>query len=130
MEFKIVVSDPETGKSYQIEVKDEKARKLSNLRIGDELDGSTVGLTGYKLAITGGSDKDGFPMRKGIQSTSRPMVLTAGGVGYNPKREVRVRKRVRGERIGEDIVQVNTKVVSAGKKKIEELLGVSTTSEA
>ena len=125
MEFKVVVSDPESGKSYQREVKDEKASRIAALKLGDEMDGVLVGLVGYTLKITGGSDKAGFPMKKGVQGMKRAMVLMEGGVGYNPKTSVRVRKRVRGEKIAEDIVQINTAVVKKGAKGIEELLGIT-----
>jgi len=125
MEFKVVVSDPESGKSYQREVKDEKAARIGTLKLGEEFDGALVGLVGYTLKITGGSDKAGFPLKKGIQGMKRAMVLMEGGVGYNPQKRVRVRKRVRGEKIAEDVVQVNTAVVKRAKKTIEELLGIA-----
>ena len=125
MEFKVVVSDPVSGKSYQREVKDEKASRIAALKLGDEFDGALVGLVGYTLKITGGSDKAGFPMKKGVQGMRRAMVLMEGGVGYNPKSDVRVRKRVRGEKIADDIVQINTAVSKKGAKGIEELLGIT-----
>jgi small subunit ribosomal protein S6e len=125
MEFKVVVSDPESGKSYQREVKEEKAARIGALKLGDEFDGSLLGLVGYTLKITGGSDKAGFPMKKGIQGMKRAEVLMSGGVGYNPLKAIRKRKRVRGEKIAEDVVQINTKVVKAAKKSIEELLGIT-----
>lgn len=124
MEFKVVVSDPESGKSYQREVKDEKANRIGVLKLGDEFDGAFVGLPGYTLRITGGSDKAGFPMKKGVPGIKRAMILMKDGVGYNPREPVRVRKRVRGEKIAEDIVQVNTVVVKRAKKSIEELFGI------
>lgn len=124
MEFKVVISDPESGRSYQREIKDEKAARLRNLKIGSEFDGSVIGLSGYTLKITGGSDKSGFPMKKGVHGTQKPRILMKSGVGYRPKRDVRKRKRVSGERIDEDIVQINTKVVKRAKKSIEELLGL------
>jgi small subunit ribosomal protein S6e len=126
MEIKVVVSDPESGKSYQKEVKDEQAKRLKGLKIGQEFDGSIVGLTDFKLKITGGSDKSGFPMRKGIHAFGREKVLTKGGVGYNPAREERIRKSIRGEAIAEDISQVNAKVVKKGKQTIEDALGIKT----
>jgi len=125
MEFKLVISDPKTGRSYQRELKGAEAGKFRNQVIGDEVDGSAIGLSGYKLAITGGSDKCGFPMKKGVHGTRRPKILLAGGVGYNPKKEVRKRKRVRGEQVGDDVVQVNAKITAYGKKGVEELLGAS-----
>ena len=128
MEFKVVVSDPESGKSYQREVKDEKANRLGTLKVGDEFDGALVGLVGYSLKITGGSDKAGFPMKKGVQGIKRAMILMEGGVGYKPTSDVRKRKRVRGEKIAEDIVQINTYVTKRAKKSVEELLGITTAS--
>lgn len=124
-----MISDPESGRSYQRDIKDEKAARLRNLVVGNEFDGSIVGLTGYSLKITGGSDKSGFPMKKGVHGTQKPRVLMKAGVGYNPKRDVRKRKRVRGEKIYDDIVQVNTMVVKRAKKGIEELLGLKTVEE-
>ncbi|ODS41377.1 MAG: hypothetical protein A7315_06470 [Candidatus Altiarchaeales archaeon WOR_SM1_79] len=91
---------------------------------GKEFDGSVVGLSGYKLVVTGGSDRDGFPMKRGVHGAARPKILMSGGVGYRAKSDVRVRKRVRGERIGEDVVQVNTKIVKHGRKDVEILFGL------
>jgi len=125
MECKVVVSDPEDGKSYSIELKDDQAKRLSGLEIEAEFDGGLVGLAGYKLKVTGGSDRCGFPMKEGVHGTSRPKVLASGGVGYNPTESVRKRKRVRGERIAEDITQVNTVIVERGPKPVSELVGSS-----
>jgi small subunit ribosomal protein S6e len=124
MEFKVVLSDPNTGKTYQRELKDDKAKKLNNLIVGNEFDGSVLGLPGYKVLITGGSSKSGFPMKKGVHGTASTEVLMSGGIGYNPKTVVRKRKRIRGEKISEDIVQVNTKISKYGKDDIEVLLGL------
>ena len=125
MEFKVVISDTKTGKSYQQDIKDEKAKRFKGKKIGDVVDGSVVGLNGYSLEITGGSDRDGFPMKKGVHGTSRVNILTSGGVGYRGKKDSRKRKRVRGEIIDKDIIQINLKVNKFGKKSIEELLGIS-----
>jgi small subunit ribosomal protein S6e len=124
MEFKVVLSDPKTGKSYQRELKDDKAKKLNNLNVGSEFDGSILGLAGYKLVITGGSDKSGFPMKKGVQGTDHPRILMNNGVGYVPKSSVRKRKRVRGEKIADDIAQINTKISKYGRDDVEVLLGI------
>ena len=68
-------------------------------------------------------------MKKGVQGMKRAMVLMEGGVGYKPKSDVRVRKRVRGEKIAEDIVQINTAVTKKGAKGIEEIFGVPASKE-
>jgi len=130
MEFKVVVSDPTTGKSYQLDIKDDKAVKLKGKNIGEEVDGAFLGLSGYKLKVSGGSDKSGVPMKKGIHGSGRLRVLLEGGVGYNPKRDERQRKLVRGEKIDQDIIQVNLVVATSGKKKLEEILGSKEGGEA
>jgi len=124
MAFKIVVSDPETRRAWQVE---KEADALIGLSIGDRFDGSIIGLTGYTLEITGGSDKDGFPMRSDIPGTGRRKLLLSGGVGYRPKeKHIRRRKSVRGKKISEDISQVNVKVVEKkkGAEEIPKLLGL------
>ena len=116
--FKVVISDPKTGKSRQIEVKDEKARALIDKRIGDVIDGELIGVSGVKLQITGGSDIAGFPMRADIEGPVKKYVLLSGGVGFHPRRKgERRRKLVRGNTISEDIVQVNTKIVYPAETK-------------
>ena len=122
---KVVVSDPETGRAYNIELDEEKAKIFIGKRIGDTVDASPIGLKGYKLKITGGSDKDGFPMRKDVYGRVRKRLLLSSPPGYRPKgRGIRRRKMIRGNEITIDIVQMNTKIVKKGKKSIEELLGL------
>lgn len=122
MPFKVVVSDPEAGKSYQVEVKDPEARKLVGLRIGDKFDGSVTGLAGYELQLTGGTDKDGFSMRADITGIGRTNILLADRPGFKPKNKgERRRKRVRGSRVSDAIVQVNAKIVKRGEKPIGEI---------
>ena len=126
MACKVVVSDKAI--SHQIEVEDGK--ELNGLVIGDEFDGSIVGLDGYTLKITGGSDKNGFTMKKDVSGTRRIKSLLSGGVGYKPiGKGVKRRKTVRGNTIAEDIVQINTVVVSAGSKPIAEILGADEEEE-
>ena len=104
---KVVVSDKE--ESHQIEIED--GAEINGLVIGDEFDGSVVGLDGYTLKITGGSDKNGFTMKKDVPGTRRIRSLLSSGVGYKPKQAgIKRRKTVRGNTIADDIVQVNTVV--------------------
>ncbi len=120
-EFKVVVSDG--SESHQVEVKGHHANSLVGKKIGDEVDGIFVSLPGYKLKITGGSDKDGFIMRKEIPGISRRRILITKSIGFRPKdKGVRRRKTVRGNTIGLDILQVNMKVIKKGVKPIKELL--------
>ncbi len=120
-EFKVVINDPKTGKSYQKAISGTKANSLIGRRIGEEIDGVFVDLPGYKLKITGGTDKDGFPMRPNLQGPGRKKLLLTGGIGFHPKRKgMRKRKMVRGNTISADIVQINMKIVQYGPKPIEE----------
>jgi small subunit ribosomal protein S6e len=117
LEFKVIISDG--GNTYQKEIKGEEAARLVGLRIGEQFDGSLIGESGM-LQITGGTDKDGFPMRKGITGPRRVQVLLRGGPGFIPTRAgERQKKRVRGDTVSETTVQINTKVVGKPKKKEE-----------
>ncbi|MEM0007276.1 MAG: 30S ribosomal protein S6e [Candidatus Bathyarchaeia archaeon] len=116
--FKVIVSDPEDGTSKTVELEDARAVPLIGKKIGDIIDGSVVGLPGFKVQITGGSDKDGFPMRPNVHGGVRRNVVLSGGVGFNPQDEgERRRKRVRGNIITDEIVQVNMKIVEKPKGK-------------
>ena len=120
---KVVVADPESGKAYQVEAEEARSHSLFTLRIGDKFDGEVVGLSGFELQITGGTDKDGFPMRFDVVGSRRARILIAGGVGFNSKRDgERKRRLVRGDAVSPDIAQLNTKVVKKGSKPIEQIL--------
>jgi small subunit ribosomal protein S6e len=124
----VVVSEKEN--SYQIDVDAKETKKLVGLSIGEEFDGDIVGLAGYSLKITGGSDKNGFPMKKDLSGPRRVRSLVSGGVGYHPDRAgKRRRKTFRGNTISEDIIQINTIVSKAGSKSLEEILVSEETEE-
>ncbi len=120
-EFKIVVSDPTTGKAKQIAVSGEKARVLIGMKIGDIIDGELIGIPKKKLQITGGSDSSGFPMRPDIPGGRKMRILLSGRPGYRPREKgIRKRKTVRGNIITEDIIQINMKILTEEElKKIE-----------
>ncbi|RLF50074.1 MAG: 30S ribosomal protein S6e [Thermoplasmata archaeon] len=122
VEFKVVIGDPKTGKCYQRVVDEPEANALIGKKIGDEIDGRFVSLPGYKLKITGGSDKDGVPMRWDISGPGRRRVLVSESTGFHPKdRGVRRRRLLRGNTISSDISQINMKIVKYGPKSIEDL---------
>ena len=130
--FKIVLSDPETGKAQKIELEEAKAVPLIGRRIGEIIDGTILGLSGYKIQITGGTDKDGFPMRPDIHGGVRRRVIVSSGPGFKPKRKgERRRKMLRGNVITEEIVQINMKIVEKPKTKArkEETEGKEKTEE-
>jgi small subunit ribosomal protein S6e len=118
--FKIIISDPQTGTSKVVELEETRAIPLIGRKIGDVVDGSVIDLPNYKTQIIGGSDKDGFPMRKNVHGGVRRQVILSGGVGFNPKNEgERRRKTVRGNVITDEIVQVNMKIVEKPKQPKE-----------
>ncbi|MEM2738899.1 MAG: 30S ribosomal protein S6e [Candidatus Bathyarchaeia archaeon] len=120
--FKVIVSDPEDGTSKTVELEDARAAPLIGKKIGDIVDGAILGLAGYKVQITGGSDKDGFPMRPNVHGGVRRNVVLSGGVGFNPEKEgERRRKKVRGNVITDEITQINMKIVEKPKAKKTEI---------
>ena len=115
--FKLSVSTPD-GKVKNLELEGSRAQPLIGKRIGETVDGVALGLSGQHLLIAGGSDKDGFPMRRDIHGGVRAKVLLTKGVGFRPKAEgERRRVQVRGSIITEDIAQVNLKVLPAQEQK-------------
>ncbi len=122
VEFEVVISDPKNGQSYQTKVEGHHANSLIGKRINDEVDGIFVNLPGYKLKITGGSDFDGFPMKKNIPGPGRKKILAKGGVGFkNLEGGVRKKKTVRGNTISPEISQLNLKVIEHGPKSIKDI---------
>ncbi len=122
--MKLVISVPKTGKAFQREIGDEEAKMFYGLKIGDVVDLSPLGFKGYKAKITGGTDKDGFPMRPDVHGTGRKKVLLSKGPGVRGlKKGERVRKTVRGNVVAEDIEQLNLVIVEEGETPIEELMG-------
>ena len=118
--FKVIVSDPETGTSKIVELEEARAAPLIGRKIGEAVDGAVVDLPAHKLQITGGSDRDGVPMRSNVHGGGRRNVVLSGGVGFNPQgKGERRRKTVRGNVITEEIVQINTKITEKPKKRAE-----------
>lgn len=121
VDFKVVLSDPATGKAYNIDASGAGAGAFIGKRIGDEIDGSGLGFDGYKIKITGASDRNGTPARKTLPIAGRRKVLMAGGVGFHPVTDgERRRKMVRGAEITQDFVQINVIVSKAGAKSLAE----------
>ncbi len=120
--MKIVYSDTKTGKTAQVDVEKEREALLIGRKIYEVIDGSAVGLEGYKLKITGLSDSMGTPSRREIEGTrkARPLLGSAPGI-RGAKSGFRRKKLVRGNTISADTSQVNTVIVEYGSKPISEL---------
>jgi small subunit ribosomal protein S6e len=124
VEFKVVLSDTKTGRAYNLAVTGGAAGSFVGKKIGDEVDGGAVGLSGYRMRITGGTDRVGTPARKDIPGMARRKILLSGGRGYHPVHDgERRRKSVRGSEITGDFVQINAVVSAWGEKPLAEQLG-------
>ena len=105
VEFKVVVNDIKNGKSHQVQVSGHHANSLIGKKIGDEVDGIFISLPGYKLQVTGGTDKNGFAMRGDFPGIGRRRLLLSKSLGFKPKENgLRKKKSVRGNTINQDVV--------------------------
>ena len=127
MECKIVVGT-KSGKSYNLEAKDDLAAVFIGKRIGDVVNLTPLGLKGYEAKITGGSDKCGFPMRGDMHLIGRSKaMMSRRTTGYRPEdfsNGVRMRKTVVGDIINDAVAQLNVVVVKDGHDPIPKLLGI------
>jgi small subunit ribosomal protein S6e len=128
--MKIVIADPKSGKSYGIELPKDKESGLIGKKIGEKIEGGSLGADGYVLEITGGSDTAGFPMRKDVSGPRRVGVILTSGTGFRPQgKGVREKRNVRGNIISDQIMQINAKVVTPGAKPLEELFPKAASGE-
>lgn len=134
VEFVAVVADPKGGKSYQTKVTGHLANSLVGKKIGEEIDGIFVSLPGYKLSITGGTDRSGFPLLPDMPGTRYRRIMLTEGTGFRSRsrhkkkrdkpskeRGLRKKKPVRGNTISPETSQVNLKITAHGAKPIAEL---------
>ncbi|MDE1824820.1 MAG: 30S ribosomal protein S6e [Candidatus Micrarchaeota archaeon] len=120
--MKIVYSDKKSGKTAQAEVAKEKEAMFVGKKMGDVLEGFPIGLEGFKLQITGLSDKSGTPSRAEVEGTRKTRILLKGGPGLKDNRHGNRRRRlVRGNQISTDTEQVNTVIVEYGTRPLEEI---------
>jgi len=121
--MKINLSYPATGCQKLIEINDElKVRPFYEKRMGQEVDGDTLGdeFKGYVLRITGGNDKQGFPMKQGVLTNQRVrLLLSKGHSCYRPRRTgERKRKSVRGCVVDGNLAVLAMAVVKKGDAEI------------
>jgi small subunit ribosomal protein S6e len=119
---KIVINDVKTGNSFQKEVEKTREGLLFGKKIGAEIDGGIVGLEGYKLVIAGGSDKDGTPMRYDVSGQKKTSAVIGRGCGARGlAKGARVKKRVCGNTVSQNIVQLNVRIKDYGAKPLADL---------
>jgi len=120
--MRIVISDPKSGKSYQSELTKEQQVNVVGKKMGEVMDGGTLGAAGYQLELTGGSDSSGFPMRMDVSGPRKASLLVTEGVGFHSKRSGERRRRMlRGNTFTTDTAQVNSKVVTAGGTPLDQI---------
>ncbi len=116
--MKMNLGTPE-GKTYTIELDEVRAKTLIGKRIGDVIDGNDIGLPGYKIKLTGGSDSSGFPMRSDVSGSRKVKILLSKGPGIRTKRKGERRKKmVRGAVYSEEITQVNAMVIERSENAV------------
>lgn len=116
--MKLNIADQKMKKTYPIELGENAV--LIGKKLSDVVSGSELGYPNYEFKITGGSDKDGFPMRK-LSGVHRKRLLLRGGVGFRSTRKgLRKLKTVHGDTISADISQVNCVITKYGSKPIVE----------
>merc|ERR1711904_598713 len=83
--MKFNLADPQTGAQKVFDVEDDKRlRFVLDKRIAQEVNGAILGdqFQDYTFKITGGIDKQGFPMRQGILVPDRVRLLLRESKGY------------------------------------------------
>lgn len=127
------IAYPAKGSTLKFGIDDTKVVSTiaaTKCRLGQEVAGEIFDekFRGCTLRLTGGNDKQGFPMRLGVQTDSRvKLLLSPGQVGYSVWRAragERRRKAVRGAIFGADIAAVNLTLVRPGPTPIEGLTDV------
>jgi small subunit ribosomal protein S6e len=114
----LIVSDPETGTSQKVELEDERMSPLIGRRIGEVIDGTIAELPGHQIQLTGGTDRDGIPMRPDVHGGAKANIILSGGVGYKPKKKgERKRVVVRGNTVSADTTFLNFKIVEKPKRR-------------
>jgi len=121
--MKLNISFPANGTQKLIEIDDDrKLRVFMDRRMGQEVSADSVGdeFKGYVFKITGGNDKQGFPMKQGVMHPTRVrLLLSTGHSCYRPRRTgERKRKSVRGCIVGMDLSVLALSIVKQGDKDI------------
>merc|ERR1711887_365825 len=121
--MKLNVSFPATGCQKLFEIDDEKkVRVFYEKRMGQEVDADSIGdeWKGYIVRISGGNDKQGFPMKQGVLTNSRVrLLLSKGHSCYRPRRKgERKRKSVRGCIVDNNLSVLNLVIVKKGDNDI------------
>merc|ERR1711924_581730 len=121
--MKLNISWPETGAQKSIDIDDDKKllpffdKRVSQIvgldSLGDEF-------AGFQAQITGGNDKQGFPMMQGVLTPDRVrLLLRKGSKCYRQRRTGEMkRKSVRGCIVSQELSVLNLVLVKKGPAEI------------
>merc|ERR1711869_193640 len=123
LDMKLNLACPETGAAKAISIdEDKKLLPFFDKRISQEVDGDSLGdeFRGYRFRITGGNDKQGFPMLQGILTPERVrLLLRKGSKCYRQRRTGEMkRKSVRGCIVSQDLSVLNLVIVQNGSSPL------------
>mmetsp|Transcript_5041 Transcript_5041/g.11999 ORF Transcript_5041/g.11999 Transcript_5041/m.11999 type:complete len:238 (-) Transcript_5041:52-765(-) len=124
--MKLIIANPATGQHKVVEIDDDnKLRVFFDKRMASEVEGDAIGddFKGTVLRITGGNDKQGFPMKQGVLTNQRVRLLFKKGMScFRERRKgCRKRKSVRGCIVGPDLSVMCLVLVKKGENDIEGL---------
>jgi len=121
--MKLNIAFPATGSQKVFDIDDEKKlRVFYEKRISQEVEASSLGdeWKGYMFRISGGNDKQGFPMKQGVLTNQRVRLLLAKGHScYRPRRSgERRRKSVRGCIVDANLAVLSLVIIKKGPQEI------------
>jgi small subunit ribosomal protein S6e len=121
--MKLNIANPATGEQKLIDIDDERRYSIFyEKKISQEVPADPLGdeWKGYIFRITGGNDKQGFPMKQGVLVPYRVRILLSDGHScYRTRRNgERKRKSVRGCIVGPDIAVLSLVIIKQGDNQI------------
>jgi len=127
--MKFNIANPATGAQKLLDIDEEKRYRIFyDKKIAQEVPGDSIGdeWKGYIFRITGGNDKQGFPMKQGVLVPHRVRLLLSDGHScYRIRRAgERRRKSIRGCIVGPDIAVLSLVIVKQGEQNIPGLTDV------
>ena len=120
-----IVFNLKSGKSFKKDFSQDQSSFLVQKKIGDKFDSEPLGFSGSEFEIRGGSDKQGFPMRKDFHGSQRKKILLSKGVGFRGKlrkkrfSNLRIKKNVAGNTVSSSIVQLNVFCLKGEKNVLD-----------